>query len=94
MYYVYILYSEKDKGLYIGSTRDLKRRLAEHRRTSVTSTRNRLPVKLIHYEAFLLQEDAEKRERYLKSGYGRKQLKSQLKKLFNKLGLKTWIEDN
>jgi putative endonuclease len=85
MYYIYILYSKKDKGLYIGFTTNLKRRIAEHQRNSVTSTKNRLPLKLIHYEAFLLKEDAQAREQYLKSGYGRKQLKSQLKRLFTKL---------
>ena len=87
MYYIYILYSKKDEGLYVGLTEDLQRRIMEHRRGSVISTRSRLPVELIHYEAFLLKEDAKARERYLKSGYGRRQLKSQLKRLFNKLNL-------
>ena len=71
--------------MYIGVTNELRRRIAEHKRGSVTSTKNRLPVKLIHYEAFFFKEDAVAREEYLKSGYGRKQLKSQLKYLFKKL---------
>ena len=85
MFYVYILYSKKDKGLYIGLSTDLKRRVAEHKRSGVSSTRNRLPLKLIHYEAFLIEQDAKARERYLKSGYGRRQLKDLLKQFFKKL---------
>lgn len=84
MYCVYILYSKRDNGLYIGLTRELKRRIAEHKRGAVVSTRHRLPIQLIHYEAFLLEKDARAREEYLKSGYGRKQLKSQLKQFFKK----------
>jgi len=30
MYYVYVLYSERDKGLYTGYTGDLRRRIDEH----------------------------------------------------------------
>ena len=85
MFYVYILFSEKDKGLYIGLTKDLKKRFGQHETGQTKSTKNRRPLTLIHYECFLLKEDATAREEYLKSGYGRQQLKSQLKKLFEKL---------
>ena len=91
MHYIYILHSKKDKGLYIGLTTDLKRRVAEHKRGSVTSTKHRLPIQLIHYEAFLVEKDAKARERYLKSGYGRQQLKDSLKRLFKKLNIKEKI---
>jgi len=87
MYYIYILHSQKDRGLYIGLTEDLQRRIAEHKGGSVTSTRNRLPIKLIHYESFLIKQDAEAREKYLKSGYGRKQLKDSLKNLFKQFNI-------
>jgi putative endonuclease len=85
MYYIYILHSKKDNGLYIGYTENLKRRIAEHKNASVTSTKKRLPLNLIHHEAFLVKEDAKARERYLKSGYGRQQMKDSLKRLFKKL---------
>lgn len=88
MFYVYILFSEKDIGLYIGTTKDLKKRFIQHKLGQVTSTRNRRPLKLVHYEAFLLKEDAIAREEFLKNGYGRQQLNSQLKRLFEKLKLK------
>ena len=88
MHYVYILHSDKDNGLYIGQTDNLKRRLGEHKTGSVVSTKNRLPVTLIFYEAFLIKDDAIAREEYLKSGYGRAQLKNVLKNIFAKFDIK------
>ena len=82
MYYVYVLYSEFDAGLYIGYTGDLRRRIGEHRRGESFSTSYRLPFVLIYYEAYISQEDALGRERFLKSGSGRKYLKKQLVHFF------------
>ena len=79
-YYVYILHSLHDKGLYIGFTADLKRRLAKHAKGEVTATKFRRPLKLIHYEYFITTGDAVAREEFLKSGYGRSQLKQFLKR--------------
>lgn len=81
-YYVYILLSLTDEGLYIGFTNDLKRRLIQHASGKVKSTRIRTPFKLIHYEYFINEKDAKAREEFLKSGYGRKQLKEFLKNTF------------
>ena len=82
MYYVYILKSEKDNGLYIGYSNNLKRRFVEHNKGMSLSTKNRVPFKLIYYEAFSNSTDARNREKYLKSGYGRDQLKNILKNTF------------
>ncbi len=82
-YYVYILRSLKDKGFYIGFTSDLKKRLIQHAKSQVTATKFRAPFLLIHYEYFINITDAKARERFLKSGYGRKQLKEQLKRTLN-----------
>lgn len=79
-YYVYILYSIKDNGFYIGFTSNLKIRLIKHARGEVTATKSRTPLKLIHYEYFVNENDAKAREEFLKSGYGRKQLQSILKR--------------
>jgi len=68
MYYVYILLSRKDERLYIGYTSDLKRRFCEHSRGNVESTKNRRPLRLLGYEAYHSKNDAENREKYLKSG--------------------------
>ena len=79
-YYIYVLYSLKDSRLYVGYTTDLKKRLIQHKEGLVTSTKHRLPLKLIHYEYFINKEDAKTRERFLKSGFGRDQLKQALKR--------------
>lgn len=86
MYYVYILYSQKDGRLYIGSTSDLKARLQKHKNGYVVATKNRRPVELIYYEAYLELHDAKRRELFLKGGKGRSELKVQLQDSFKKLG--------
>ncbi|MEQ1561120.1 MAG: GIY-YIG nuclease family protein [Nitrospira sp.] len=80
MFYVYVLNSIKDKELYIGSTDDLKRRIIEHNKGEVKSTRNKKPYKLIYYEAYGSEADARRREKMLKlRGQARSQLKLRLK---------------
>jgi len=66
MFYVYILRSSKDSKLYMGSTADLRRRLAEHNDGKVVSTKNRKPFELIYYEAYNNEKDARTREHNLK----------------------------
>lgn len=86
MYYVYILHSEKDRHLYIGSSPDLKKRILKHNTGRVRSTKNRRPLKLIYYEAYMLRLDALRREKYLKSGAGHKELARQLDSYYLKIG--------
>lgn len=78
-YYVYILLSQRDNKFYIGLTTNLKKRLQEHARGDVRSTRKRRYLKLIHYEYFISKKDAEAREKFLKSGYGHQQLREILR---------------
>jgi putative endonuclease len=61
VYYVYILHCIDGK-LYTGYAPDLKVRIEKHKNGYVFSTKNRLPVTLIHYEAFLEEKDAKQRE--------------------------------
>ena len=75
MYYVYILLSKKDDKFYIGSTADVKRRFSQHQKGKALATKNRLPLKLIYYEAFLNKKDATREELFLKSGKGRERIK-------------------
>ena len=77
-YYVYVLRSLRDKGLYIGSTRDLRKRLRLHNNGAVRSTNPRRPFELIFYEAYRSEYDAKRREIYLKSTKGRTTLKTML----------------
>jgi len=79
-YYVYILRSQKDKSLYIGYTSNLKKRFKEHNSGKSLATKPFRPYKLIFYEAFLNRIDAKHREKYLKSGYGRRTINKMLKK--------------
>ena len=84
MFYVYVLRSESDSGFYIGFSTDLKRRLSEHTLGASFATKSRGPWKLIYYEAYTEREDAEGREKFLKSGAGRRFLRAQLRT--------TWID--
>lgn len=79
MYYVYILKSLKDGSLYIGYTIDLKKRITQHNGGQSLATKNRIPYKLIYYEAFIDRIDAKHREEYLKSGWGLRSIKKILK---------------
>src|SRR4051794_32366814 len=79
VFYVYLLHSAKDNGFYIGYSTDLKRRLSEHTRGASFATEFRGPWKLIYYEAYTEREDAKGREKFLKSGAGRRFLRAQLR---------------
>ena len=79
MYYVYVLHSDNDGRFYTGSTNDLKRRLSEHNDGQVVSTVKRRPLRLIYYEACMNERDARAREKYLKSGMGKRYIRNRLK---------------
>ncbi len=80
VFYVYILHSLKDNEFYTGYTADLKRRINEHLTgRGGKTTSNRLPLKLIYYEAYINEQDAKGRELFLKSGSGKRYLSKQLK---------------
>ena len=79
MFYVYILQSQRDKNFYTGYTHNLKERLQFHNDGRVKSTKNRLPLKLVYYEACLNQQDATHREKYIKTAWGKRYIKQRLK---------------
>ena len=79
MYYPYVLQSEKDGRFYTGFTKDLKLRFDQHNKGLVDSTRDRIPLRLVYYEACLHQDDATRREKYLKTYHGKMFLKRRLK---------------
>jgi len=79
VYYVYVLKSERDGNFYVGCTSDLRKRVAEHGSGDVRSTRYRIPLKLVYYEASRSKSDALHRERYLKTTYGKRYLRNRLK---------------
>ena len=79
MHYTYVLISKKDHKLYIGFCGDLKKRLAEHTNGRVTATKDRRPLILWYYECCLNKQDAINREKYFKTGFGRRFLKERNK---------------
>jgi len=66
MNYVYVLKSSADGNFYVGSTKDLRRRFRLHNAGKIYSTKNRIPLELVYYEAYQSESDARKREHNLK----------------------------
>jgi len=86
MYYVYILKSEESGQYYTGSTDDLRKRLSRHNLGQSNWTKGGIPWTLIYYEACLNKEDAQAREKYLKTGPGKAYLKNRLKRFLSLTG--------
>ena len=84
MFYVNVIHSLEDHGFYIGFSTNLRKRIAGHGHGASFATKYRGPWKLIYYEAYIDRQDAEGRERYLKSGSGRRFLRQQLRHYFEK----------
>ena len=63
----YILKSESSGKFYVGSTLDLERRLAEHRRGHSPYTKDRGPWTLVYRELFQTLGEARGRERQIKT---------------------------
>jgi putative endonuclease len=78
MHYTYVLLSRRDARFYTGSTSDLQARLRAHLGGRVRSTAYRAPLALVYYEACLELADAQRRERFLKTGKGKRYLRGRL----------------
>jgi putative endonuclease len=81
--YIYVLQSLNHDFVYVGITSDLKRRFHEHQTGQNTSTKPYSPYRLIHYEAYICEADAKRRENYFKTTKGRVTLRQMLKVYFN-----------
>ena len=77
-YYVYVIQSAKDKNFYVGYTNNIKKRIEEHNSGHVESTKSRIPFKLIYWEGCMSQKDALKREKYLKTAWGKRYIKNRI----------------
>ncbi len=82
MYYVYILQSQVRSRLYIGKTTNLKRRISEHNAGQNASTTPYMPWILIFYEAYFNKDDANRREKYLKTTQGHQAIQRMLHDYF------------
>lgn len=69
VYYVYIIKLNTGK-YYAGSSADLKKRVGEHRRDAVFTTKNGKVEELVFYAAFKTEKKAVAFEKYLKSSSG------------------------
>ncbi len=78
-YYVYVLRSLKDHWFYVGFSRDIRARVKAHNDGLVSSTKKRIPFELVYWEGCLSQADATYREKYLKTAWGKRYIKSRLK---------------
>lgn len=78
-YYVYVLRSQTDKYFYTGYTSHLPSRVEDHNSGKVNSTRRRTPLDLVYWEGCLNQNDALRREKYLKTAWGKRYIKNRLK---------------
>ena len=86
MYYTYVLQSKKDGYWYTGCTADLRKRFRDHNAGRVFHTKGRGQFTLIYYEACFNKDDAFRRERYIKSGMGKRYLKNCLKRFLSLTG--------
>jgi putative endonuclease len=75
MYSVYVLRSQNSGRLYVGYASDVTQRVGQHNHGISKSTKNRGPWELVHTEAFETRIEAMGRQRKLKSGRGREELK-------------------
>ena len=78
-HYVYVLQNKEKSFIYVGQTKDLRKRFAEHNNSKVISTKHYLPLDLVFYEAYKSPDDAYRREGYLKTNKGATTLKTMLK---------------
>lgn len=89
MYYLYFLYSKKNKKHYVGTTPDLKKRFYSHNEFKNISTKSGAPWELIYYEAYSTKYDALKRETNLRL-YGQAVKETQRKNYNSKIVAKCW----
>ena len=77
-YYTYVLESKKTGSFYTGTTNKLKQRIHQHNKGFVFSTKHQRPLALIYFEGCLDKSAAFRRERYLKSGMGKRYIKNRI----------------
>jgi len=75
MFYVYALQSIRDpRWLYIGYSSDLSSRFLKHNQGEVKSTKDKRPLALVYYEAYVSNLVAAKREYELKHNSQQKEI--------------------
>ena len=83
MYYVYVIKSLSSNYWYTGVASDLRKRFIQHQTASTGWTKHHRPYELIYYEACRNIDDAMAREKYLKTGMGKRYLKNRMKRFLS-----------
>lgn len=86
MLYIYVLQSKTSGRFYTGCTEDLRKRFGLHNKGKSFHTKKERPWRLIYYEACLDRVDAYAREKYLKTGMGKRYIKNRLKRFLSLMG--------
>lgn len=86
MIYVYVIRSNKDGRFYVGMSQNVEIRILEHNSGRVKSTKGYVPWRIFFHEAFPDRESARKREKYLKSGFGKKWIKEKYNRSHSSAG--------
>ena len=77
-FFVYALFDKANHKFYTGYASDLRSRIKEHLKSSVATTKRYSRPELVYFEACLSKKDAQRRERQLKTGFGRGYLKKRI----------------
>ena len=72
--FVYIIKSDKDGSYYVGSADNVEKRVRQHNKRQSLSTKTKVPWKLVRVEEYTDKVIMLKREKFLKSGDGRRVL--------------------
>jgi len=73
MYFVYFARSLKNNKIYVGSSgKEPKLRVKEHNQSSNQFSKENKPFELIYFEEYVCRADALRREKFYKTGFGRK----------------------
>lgn len=86
MWFNYIIRSKKDNKWYTGITNNLRKRLKEHNEGKSTYTKGRGPFEIIYCEVCHNKEDSLAREKYLKTGMGKRYIKNRIRRFLSLTG--------
>lgn len=79
MFFVYAIRSLRRSYIYVGLTDNPERRIGQHNAGYEKTTRPYAPFDILLIEPYLTRSEARAREKYLKSGMGKEQLKKHRK---------------
>ena len=79
MFFVYILINKTSTRTYVGSTNDVARRLKEHNKGSVKSSKSYVPYNILNVEEFSTLREARVREKFYKTTSGRRIIAEMMK---------------